>query len=159
MPQSRYSVVFDVAQRELAWWPVVLAVVLFGIGSIAFFWRDWSGRIGESLRPLIVFGLLIGIWSGFHLSQLSRLRTASQSGAYRTVEGRVEGLGVPPLGNHGPEVFQVSGHQFEVEHPMTSEAFNQTVYDGGPDLTGKCVLIHYTRPNEIIWLGVSDTGC
>jgi len=158
VPQTQYSVVFDIAQRELAWWPAALALVLLGLGFVAFFWGDRVGRIGESLRSLIVFGLLIGTWFGFHFSQFNRLRSASESGAYRTVEGRVEGFTVPPVGDHGPEVFQVNGQRFEVEHPMTSEAFNWTVYDGGPDLTGRCVLVHYTRPNEIIWLGVS-TGC
>lgn len=156
--QTQYSVVFDIAQRELAWWPAVLALVLLALGFVAFFWRDRFGRVGENLRSLIVAGLLVGAWFGFHFVQLNRLQSASESGAYRTAEGRVEGFAVPPAGNHGPEVFRVNGQRFEVEHPMTSEAFNQTVYDGGPDLTGRCVLIHYTKPNEIIWLGVG-TEC
>jgi hypothetical protein len=156
--QTQYSVVFDIAQRELAWWPAALALVLFGLGPVAFFWRDWVGRVGETLRSLIVVGLLIGIWFGFHFFQFNRLQHASESGAYRIAEGRVEGFALPPVGHHGPEVFAVNGQRFEVEYPMTSEAFNRPVGIGGPDLTGKCVLVHYTAPNEIIWLGVS-TRC
>jgi hypothetical protein len=163
-----YEIVFDIANQgyKPQWLPlaagVFVALVCVHVFRTA---RDKVTRILTAvLVCLAVAGTVAELWR--HHREYESLRQVVLEGRYTVLEGRVTDFQRDPWGGNVPQIFSVAGHRFEVHGPRMTASFHQTVSQGGPDLTGKCVRIGFTTndtfvpPTDmIVWLGIRRSGC
>lgn len=150
-----FTVLFDVSREPLPGWGVGLfgaAMVAVGL-SLVFLAEHWGTRLLGAIfavsAVIVCTTIVVSLWNEY-----GRLRAQLENGEVRFLVGVAEDFRRPPVGQHGPQTFSVSGHRFEVWQAEHTAAFHHTVTAGGPNLSGRCIRVGFTSRNEIVWLGL-----
>ena len=164
---SDYEVYFDIVSTPYnPPWPVLVVGILFSLAAASM---AMTTRHGRAIRVLVAIAACLGValtaFSVFtHWNEYRALRFAASHDTYRTLESRVRDFRRDPTSGDGSQTFSVSGQRFLMNSSDITAGYNQTVSQGGPDLTDKCVRVSFitserTRRALILWLGARRSGC
>ncbi len=156
---ANYEVIFDISQQSFDWLGVTFpfaSLAALGIGFATLSRGDRLRAMGAIIAAVSLVLLICSASLATYL--LHRLKAEYSAGRFTVVEGVVDEFRPDAHSGQQTEVFSIEGHFFALR-PSWGPGFNQTVSQGGPDLSGKCVRIAFIDPNEILWLGVRHAGC
>jgi hypothetical protein len=152
-----YRVVFDAADKPLAWWFPAIPLALLGLCVL---WRRYASTESQRASALLgIVGLPImtALFALFVVVPRAQALSALASGRYDVVEGIVEDFQPLPAKAQGTrERFRVGIVVFDYRTNEVSPGFNQTSAEGGPIRDGLPVRITYilssSRPPKAVIL-------
>lgn len=145
-----YVTAFDLAQSGYtSWWFALPGLVIGAVAARLAMQEDASPNTG------VVAGfaaLWVVIALGMTFSEYRTLRSALDSGAYRTVEGRVANF--RPLDKM--ESFDVGSVHFAYYPYVVTSAFNRPFWSRDPIRDGLAVRIAYDAHGNILRLEIGQ---
>lgn len=157
---SDYIVLFDVLQEPYAGWPQV--VFTLGMAVATGFWSWTADTIAVRILTgicSVAFAVGALVWLASTWSEHNRLTDVARSHVYAVVEGPVQDFVSDRDNGGGPQTFVVEGQRFEMWRADATSAFSHTMMEGGPNLAGRCVRVHYTEHKEIVWMAMLRRSC
>jgi len=156
-----FRLVFDVLNhRRDPPWLLVAALILLGVLLTGLALRH-ARRVSCLRSWALVVGLAaITVIGGLALAHFvegeEQCRAWRRSGAYETLEGRVDHFVPMPRGGHAFETFSLRGRRFRyVEDDLSSCGFSSTASHGGPMRTGVSVRLMF-HDDHILRLEIAD---
>lgn len=152
-------VIFDIATAPIDFMVtgIILAgAVVVGVGSRLV-------DLGWERQALVAFSALALVFAvgnvALTILERNTLLEQYRSGDTQVVEGRVSNFSRDTRTGRGPQSFDVGEHHFEMWGLRETAAFNQTVSQGGPNLSSRCVRVVFNQDREILQLALLDNPC
>jgi len=156
-----YQTVFDIALEKPSWTSAAFAAGIVPI-ALGFAYKERAKPVALMLAlACAFFGALFSIVSYTESREsLRQLKFRIASGDYEQAEGQVTRFVADASDGRTPARFTVGNQQFEVFRYQSTAAFKDTPSAGGPDLSGKCVVVRsIAGTGEIVFLAVASPPC